>query len=222
VDWAIVKLSRAFPGSFPDAGTVAEKTKLYVELLSDVRHGWITPEAWKDGVLTICWTHKGAFVPEPAALITACRTEVQKVREAAHTAAVFAERPQLTDSEAGTQAERNIARIKAAIREGFHRTAPLQTLHADLVSTARAAGYGAESDGPGLSDAGSAWVRREYARARQALHSPGGLASFVAAPLHAGQAVVVGIATPPTTPAAITLSAKAPPNPWWAGSEAAG
>ena len=76
-DWAVVKLSRAFPGSFPDAGTVGERTKLLVELLTE--HPWISAESWKGGVMYVCWHHQGDYLPAPAKLIDACREEGRRL-----------------------------------------------------------------------------------------------------------------------------------------------
>ncbi len=86
--WAVVKLSRAYPASFVDEDTVAEKQRLYVELLE--AHEWITADDWRTGVGWLIWHHDGEYAPVPAKVIEACREQHRKVRQAETNADVLA------------------------------------------------------------------------------------------------------------------------------------
>ena len=74
----MVKLSRAFPGSFSTTEAAADKQALLVELLTDPKHEWMTPESWRGGITTVCWNHPGDYLPPPAKLIESVQTEFRE------------------------------------------------------------------------------------------------------------------------------------------------
>lgn len=42
-------------------------------------HEWMTPDAWKGGVMYVIWHHPADYVPVPANLIEACRDELRRI-----------------------------------------------------------------------------------------------------------------------------------------------
>ncbi|HXI14983.1 MAG TPA: hypothetical protein VNM48_01335 [Chloroflexota bacterium] len=74
-------MTTAYPASFTTVDTVAEKKRLYVELLE--AHPWITAETWKAAIPWLVWHHDGDYAPGPAQLIEACREQHRKEQQEA-------------------------------------------------------------------------------------------------------------------------------------------
>jgi hypothetical protein len=76
--WAIEKLGRAFPASFPTPEKTQGVAALWRELLD--RHPWITQDVFLTAVYAIAWKHKGGFLPEPATALEYFRAALQERR----------------------------------------------------------------------------------------------------------------------------------------------
>ncbi len=116
----MVKLSRAYPASFVDANTVAEKQRLYVELLE--AHEWITADDWRTGVGWLIWHHDGEYAPVPAKVIEACREQHRKVRQVVTNAEVLALPPPVAARPTGIDRDAfawNVAIGRARARKRF-------------------------------------------------------------------------------------------------------
>ena len=124
--------------------------RLWRELLD--AHPWVTADVFRTGVNRIAWEHAGEFLPTPKAALGFFEAAAEQLRREAQKALPPPREPPATGDEA-------MERFRAMVREATAKGHEMHVRHKEIVGEAQRMGL---KQG---TDAMSAYVRTEYARA---------------------------------------------------------